>query len=260
MNEVPVIEVHNLSVSYGKKPALWNLDFTLPKGKKIGVIGPNGSGKTTFLKTLMGLLKPDFGYVKVYGESLEANRNRISYVPQRESVDWDFPASVLDVVKMGRYNPKAILKKLSKEDLIQVDDALEKVGMTNFANRHISELSGGQQQRVFLARALCRQPDLYIMDEPFAGVDAATEQAILNILDDLNKQGKTVIVVHHDLETARSYFDWIALLNTRLIACGPKEEVFTKENLADAYGGQLTVLSKLAHIVEQEDFPLREKK
>ena len=257
--ENPVIEVHNLSVSYNRKPALWNIDFSLPYHKKIGIIGPNGSGKTTLLKTLMGLIKPDFGYVKLFGQSLNSIRHKIAYVPQRESVDWDFPATVREIVEMGRFTNKNLLKRLNKRDKELISESLEKVGMLPFQHRHISELSGGQQQRVFLARALCREPEMFIMDEPFTGVDAATEESILELLDTLNKEGKTVIVVHHDLETAKDYFDWVCLLNTRLVANGPKGQVFTKDVLSEAFGGKLTLLSKLAQEVQGGDYPLREK-
>ncbi len=256
----PCIEAHNLTVSYNRKPVLWNIDFTLPQGSLIGVIGPNGSGKTTLLKALMGLLKPASGYVKVFGEELDKVRSRVSYVPQRESVDWDFPASALDVVLMGRYRPGNLLRGLNSKDKQKALEALERVGMSNFANRQISQLSGGQQQRVFIARSLAQDADLYIMDEPFVGVDAATESSILDLLSSMKIAGKTVVVVHHDLETAKQYFDWIVLLNTRLVASGSKEDVFIPELLQEAYGGKLTLLSRITELVQQEEFPIRENK
>ncbi len=255
----PAVEVHNLAASYNRKPVLWDIDFRVPTGKLVGIVGPNGSGKTTLLRNIMQLMQPDSGYVKLFGQDLDQVRERISYVPQRESVDWSFPASVREVVEMGRYSPKNLIRRLSRSDKEQVNLALERVGMLDYANRQISQLSGGQQQRVFLARALAQNADLYLMDEPFVGVDAATEEAILELLSDLRGKGKTVIIVHHDLQTAYQYFDWIVLLNTRLVAAGPKAEVFNRENLSEAYGGRLTILSKLSNLIAESEFPVREK-
>lgn len=255
----PAVEAHNLTVSYNRKPVLWEVDFKLPTGKIIGIVGPNGSGKTTLLKTIMGLLKPDSGYAEIFGKPLNDIRERVAYVPQRESVDWDFPASVMDVVLMGRYRKNNLFKRLSTADKTAAKEALEKVNMLEFANRQISQLSGGQQQRVFIARSLAQHADIYLMDEPFVGVDAATEESILRLLVDMRAEGKTVVIVHHDLQTAQSYFNWIVLLNTRLVACGPTAEVFTEANLKDAYGGRLNVLSKLGDLISQQEFPLREK-
>lgn len=259
MNEIPAIEIHNLTVSYLRKPVLWDIDFKLPQGQLIGIVGPNGSGKTTLLKTLMGLLKPDSGYVKIFGEDLDEVRSGVSYVPQRESVDWDFPASVMDVVEMGRYRRSNIFRRLGSKDKSLAAKSLEKVGMLDFAKRQISQLSGGQQQRVFIARALAQQADIYVMDEPFVGVDAATEDSILTLLSEMKSEGKTVIIVHHDLQTAFDFFDHIVLLNTRLVAAGPKQEVFTTELLQEAYGGRLTVLSRIGDLLAKKDFPVREK-
>lgn len=253
------IEAHNLTVSYNRRPVLWNIDFSLPTGKIIGIIGPNGSGKTTLLKAIMGLVKTSSGYVKLFDDDLENVRDRISYVPQRESVDWEFPASVMDIVLMGRYRKNNLMRRLSKADRDIAAEALEKVNMLEYSNRQISQLSGGQQQRVFIARSLAQGADLYIMDEPFVGVDAATEEAILNLLTEMKSQGKTVIVVHHDLQTAKAYFDWMVLLNTRLVAAGPKEEIFNEELLQEAYGGKLNVLSKVGELMKERDFPVREK-
>ena len=253
------IEVHNLTVSYGAGPVLWDVDFELPTGKIIGVIGPNGSGKTTLLKTIMGLLEPSSGYVKIMNKSLDEVRDKIAYVPQRTSVDWDFPASVYDVVMMGRYGKKNWLKRANKADIEIVAQSLQKVGLSDFRNRQISELSGGQQQRVFIGRALAQKADIYLLDEPFAGVDAATEHSILKILEEIRNEGKTVLIIHHDLQTVLDHFEYLVLLNTRLIARGSLQEVFTKENLSNAYGGQLTVLSKLVDIIKKTDFPIREK-
>lgn len=253
------IETHNLTVTYNQRPVLWNVDFELPQGKIIGIIGPNGSGKTTLLKAIMGLIKSSSGYVKIFDHSLQHVRERISYVPQRESVDWNFPASVMDIVLMGRYRNSNLMRRTSKKDRELAAAALEKVNMLEYSNRQISQLSGGQQQRVFIARSLCQGADLYIMDEPFIGVDAATEEAILNLLMEMRDQGRTVIVVHHDLQTAREFFDWIVLLNTRLVAAGPTNEVFTEKLLQEAFGGKLNVLSKVGELIREQDFPVREK-
>jgi|SRR5690554_3335223 len=253
------IETHNLTASYDRRPVLWNIDFKIPKGKIIGIIGPNGSGKTTLLKAIMGLIKSDSGYVRIFDQELDQVRERISYVPQRESVDWDFPASVMDIALMGRYRKKNLMRRLSKKDKEIAAEALEKVGMLEYSNRQISQLSGGQQQRVFIARALAQGADLYILDEPFVGIDAATEEAIMELLKQMKAEGKTVVVVHHDLQTARIYFDWMILLNTRLVACGPKEEIFNEELLQEAYGGRLNVLSKVGELIKEKDFPVREQ-
>lgn len=253
------VETHNLTVIYNKKPAIWNIDFTLPTGKIIGVMGPNGSGKSTLLKAIMEIVEPNIGYSKILDKELEEVRDRVSYVPQRQSVDWDFPASVWDVVAMGRYAQRGMLKRLSTEDKRIIDESLEKVNMTAFVNRQISQLSGGQQQRVFLARAIAQQADIYFMDEPFAGVDAATEEAIINLLKSMRDDGKTLMVVHHDIHTAHEYFEWLVLLNTRLVAHGPIEEVFNKEILTETYGGTLTTLSKVANLLQEKSFPMRHK-
>lgn len=258
--ENSILKVHNLTVSYNKRPVLWNVDFSLPEGKLIGVIGPNGSGKTTLLKSIMGLVPLSSGNVKIFDQPLDEVRQKISYVPQRESVDWDFPASVMDVVLMGRYRKSNIFRRLTRQDKQFAIEALQKVGMLEFSKRQISQLSGGQQQRVFIARSLCQKADLYIMDEPFAGVDAATESSILKLLSDLKNEGKTVIIVHHDLETAKDFFDWIVLLNTRLVASGSREEVFTSKLLQEAYGGKLTLMSQMSDLIQEKDFPIRESK
>ncbi|MFT4599877.1 MAG: manganese/zinc/iron transport system ATP- binding protein [Arenicella sp.] len=257
-NQVSV-EVHNLTVSYDGGPVLWDIDFELPQGQIIGIIGPNGSGKTTLLKSIMGLIDPASGFVKIYDKNLEEVRGRVAYVPQRESVDWDFPASVFDVVMMGRYGKKNLLKRTNKADIEIANQAIEKVGLTEFKNRQISQLSGGQQQRVFIARALAQKADLYLMDEPFVGVDAATESSILALLQEMKADGKTVLIIHHDLQTVSEYFDYLVLLNTRLIAKGSLQEVLTKENLSNAYGGQLTLLSKVVELIKKTEFPIREK-
>src|SRR5687768_7539762 len=222
--DVP-LEIHDLTVAYHKKPVLWGIDLAVPQGKIVGIVGPNGAGKSTLIKAIMGILPLSSGYTKLFDQPINDVRHKISYVPQRESVDWDFPASVMDVVLMGRYSRIGLFKRPRKADRDAALDCLKKVGMEAFANRQISQLSGGQQQRTFLARALAQHADVYFMDEPFAGVDAATERAISELLHSLQRQGKTIFVVHHDLRTVPSYFDHVIMLNVRLIASGPTAEV-----------------------------------
>ncbi len=255
----PILEVHDLTVSYNKKPVLWGIDFTLPKGVLVGIIGPNGAGKSTLIKTIMGLIPAASGFVKLFDKQLEEVRGKVSYVPQRESVDWDFPASAFDVVLMGRYGKLGLFKRPRKADKEVAMECLEKVGMQQFAGRQISQLSGGQQQRVFLARALAQDAELYFMDEPFAGVDAATEAAIIEILKRMTEAGKTVVVVHHDLQSVKEYFNWLLLLNMRLVASGPTNQIFTEELLQETYGGKLTLLAKVGDLLAKQEVPAREK-
>ena len=242
----PALELHDLTVSYAKKPVLYGVDVQVPQGALVGIIGPNGAGKSTMIRAIMGLTPASSGWVQIFGESFEKNRHRVGYVPQREQVDWDFPVNVMDVVLMGRYGRRGWLRRVTKEDKKIAEESLDKVGMLPFRNRQIANLSGGQQQRVFLARALAQQSDLYLMDEPFAGVDATTERAIVTLLQDLQSQGKTILVVHHDLTTAKEYFDHLLLLNMRLVSFGKTQDVFTVEQLQKTYGGRLTILSDVA--------------
>ncbi len=259
ISNLPALEVHDLTVAFDRKPVLWNIDLILPQGKLIGIVGPNGAGKSTFIKASMGILPLSSGYVKIFDKPLNEIRDKVSYVPQRESIDWDFPASVLDVVLMGRYGQLGLFKRPRKADYDIAHDALKKVGMDSLAKRQISQLSGGQQQRTFLARALAQQADLYFMDEPFAGVDAATEKAIVTLLQTMTRQNKTVIVVHHDLQSVRQYFDWIVMLNTRLVASGPTSSTFTSANLESTYGGKLTLMDDVADLIRRENYPSREE-
>lgn len=256
----PALEIHDLTVAFDRKPVLWNIDLKIPQGKLVGIIGPNGAGKSTLIKAVMGILPLSSGYVKLFDQEIEDVRSKISYVPQRESVDWDFPASVLDVVLMGRYSKLGLFKRPRKADRDIAMDCLRKVGMESFAHRQISQLSGGQQQRTFLARALAQQADIYFMDEPFSGVDAATEKTIIGLLRTMTQGEKTVMVVHHDLHSVSQYFDWVILLNTRLVAFGPTKSTFTQKNLHETYGGKLTILSDVADLVRRESFPSREVK
>ncbi len=245
----PPLEVHDLTVAYQKKPVLWGIDLVVPRGKLVGIVGPNGAGKSTLIKAAMGVIPISSGWVKIFGE--EKNFKRVGYVPQRESVDWDFPVSVMDVVLMGRFGHLGLLRRPAKADRDIARDCLDKVKMLPYANRQISNLSGGQQQRVFLARALAQESDLYFMDEPFSGVDAATESAIVTLLHELKDRGKTLMVVHHDLPTAREYFDMLLLLNMRVVAFGPTSEVFKSDLLQTTYGGRLTILSEVAEAVRE---------
>lgn len=245
------LEVHDLTVAYHRKPVLWNVDFLTPEGNLVGIVGPNGAGKTTLIKAILGLTPLASGRVEIYGKPYAQQRHLIGYVPQRESVDWEFPVTVRDVVLMGTYGKLGWFRRPGKAEHDRVDECLEQVALSDFADRQISQLSGGQQQRVFLARALAQDATIYFMDEPFAGVDAATESAILDLLRTLRTAGKTVFVVHHDLQTVADYFDHVVLLNMRLIASGPVSEIFTEENLRRTYGGRLTILAEAAEAVRQ---------
>jgi manganese/zinc/iron transport system ATP- binding protein len=234
------LAVRGLTVSYGQTPAIFSVDMTVRAGAMTAIVGPNGAGKSTLLKAALQVVKPLAGTVTVFGKPLAQMRDRIAYVPQRASVDWDFPTRVIDVVLMGMYRQLGLLGRVRAKHRAQAMDALSRVGMTDFATRQIGQLSGGQQQRVFLARALAQDADIYVLDEPFAGVDAATEKAIIAVLQDLRDTGRTVLAVHHDLVTVPDYFDDVVLLNTQVIAAGPVETVFTEANLQAAYGGRLT--------------------
>jgi manganese/zinc/iron transport system ATP- binding protein len=233
------IDVADLTVAYRDEPVLWDVDLHVPEGVLMAVVGPNGAGKTTLIKATLGLVPTAAGRVEVYGRPLEKKRREVAYVPQRGSVDWDFPTSVLDVVLMGTYGALGWIRRPGKREKVRAMEALEQVGMADLADRQIAQLSGGQQQRVFLARALVQDARVYLMDEPFQGVDATTERAIVALLQRLRAEGKTVLVVHHDLQTVPEYFDWVLLLNVRRIAAGPVAEVFTDENLRATYGGRV---------------------
>jgi manganese/zinc/iron transport system ATP- binding protein len=236
------LHIEDLTVSYQSKPVLWDIDLDIPPGVMAAIVGPNGAGKSTLIKTVLGLIKPAAGHIYIYGKPYNQQRRKVGYVPQRSSVDWDFPTTVLDVVMMGLYGNLGWFKRPAKVEREKALQALTQVGMESFVSRQISQLSGGQQQRVFLARALVQDADVYFMDEPMAGVDATTERAIISLLKDLRSAGKTVIIVHHDLQTVADYFDWMVLLNVRVIAQGAVKEVYTSENLRSAYGGQIALL------------------
>ncbi|ULL18233.1 metal ABC transporter ATP-binding protein [Paenibacillus sp. H1-7] len=243
MKQAAPLSITNMTVAYQKKPVLRDIAFEIPEGKLIGIVGPNGAGKSTLIKAALGLIPRVTGEVSIYGKPYAEQRKLVGYVPQRESVDWDFPTSAMDVVMMGRYGHLGWFKRPGAKERQTAMECLEKVGMADFAGRQISQLSGGQQQRIFLARALAQDARLYFMDEPFVGVDAATEKAIITLLNELKTQGKTVLVVHHDLATVKEYFDWVMLLNVQLVGIGPTEEIFTKEQLQRTYGGRLTMLN-----------------
>ena len=233
------LAVRGLTVSYGDKPAVFSVDATFPARTMSAIIGPNGAGKSTLLKAALGVVPRLSGEVYIFGEPIERARARIAYVPQRASVDWDFPTTVTDVVQMGLYRRVGLLGRLSGQMAARAQDRLDRVGMADFADRQIGQLSGGQQQRVFLARALAQDADLYLLDEPFAGVDAATERAIVDVLKHLKAEGKAVVAVHHDLSTVRDYFDQVFLINVRRIVEGPVAVAFTAETLQATYGGRL---------------------
>jgi manganese/zinc/iron transport system ATP- binding protein len=246
------LSIHDMTVAYHRKPVLWDVDLDVPPGKLVGIVGPNGAGKSTLIKAVMDLIPRTSGRVRIFGQPYRQQRHRVGYVPQRESVDWDFPVSALDVVTMGRYGRIGWFKPVLRRHREFARHALERVGIADLAHRQISQLSGGQQQRTFLARALVQEADLYLMDEPFAAVDAATEKAIVRLLQDLRSAGKTCLVVHHDLQTVPEYFDHLILLNMRVVAHGPTVDVFTQENLHKTYGGRLTLLSEAAEALGRE--------
>jgi manganese/zinc/iron transport system ATP- binding protein len=246
------LSIHDMTVAYHRKPVLWDVDLDVPEGKLIAIVGPNGAGKSTLIKAVMDLVPRASGRVLIYGKPYPQQRRLVGYVPQRESVDWDFPVSALDVVTMGRYARIGWCLPVQRRDRDAAMDALDRVGLADLARRQISQLSGGQQQRVFLARALVQDARLYLMDEPFAAVDAATEKAIVRILRDLRDAGKTTLVVHHDLQTVPEYFDHVILMNMRVVAHGPTASVFTAENLQKTYGGRLTLLDEASEALARE--------
>jgi manganese/zinc/iron transport system ATP- binding protein len=244
------LDIQQLSVNYDQTPVLWDISLQVPKNQLVGIIGPNGAGKSTLIKASLGLMKPISGRVQFFGQSLQAVRQRIAYVPQKESVDWDFPITVRDLVLMGRYGRLGLFRWPSKADKAAAGHYLELVGMSHAAKRQISQLSGGQRQRVFLARALLQEADLYFFDEPFAGVDIATEAIIMDLLRNLTTQGKTVFVVHHDLTSIQTCFDWVILLNIRLVGAGSIQSVFTAEALQVAYGKHYPFLKDILKIAQ----------
>jgi manganese/zinc/iron transport system ATP- binding protein len=247
------LSVRDVTVAYHRKPVLWNVSLKIPPGRLVGLVGPNGAGKSTLLKTVVDMIPKISGEVGIFGQPYRKVRQRVAYVPQRESVDWDFPATALDVVLMGTYGQLGWFQRVGKLERERALLALQKMEIEHLAGRQISQLSGGQQQRTFLARALVQQADLYLMDEPFAAVDASTERAIVTLMRDLQQQNKTIVVVHHDLHTVPHYFDYLVLLNTRLVAAGLTDEVFTEDNLQKTYGGKLTLLEEVGEAMRLRD-------
>ena len=247
------LSVRDVTVAYHRKPVLWNVTLDIPRGSLVGLVGPNGAGKSTLLKTVVDMVPRVSGQVLIFGQPYRQSRQRLAYVPQRESVDWDFPATALDVVLMGTYGQLGWFKRAGKSERERALAALAQMEIDHLATRQISQLSGGQQQRTFLARALVQQADLYLMDEPFAAVDAATEKAIVHLMRELQSQGKTIIVVHHDLHTVPEYFDFLVLLNLRLVAAGEMSQVLTKDNLQKTYGGKLTLLEEVGEAMRRRE-------
>lgn len=238
------LEIRSLNVAYQRKLVVWDADVSIRDGRTTAIVGPNGAGKSTLIRAALGLIPTASGEVRFFGEPFSKVRHRVAYVPQRESVDWDFPVTARDVVAMGLYRGIGWCLPVLAKHRRQAAEALADVGLADFADRQISRLSGGQQQRVFLARALAQKADLYLMDEPFASVDAATEQAILAVLQRLKSEGRTVVCVHHDLDTVAEYFDEVVFLNMRVVAAGPVAGTFTRDNLQKTYGARLALLDE----------------
>jgi manganese/zinc/iron transport system ATP- binding protein len=247
-----ILDIHDMTVAYDRRPVLWNIDLTLHEPGLMAIVGPNGAGKSTLIKAVMGLIPMASGSVTAWGRPVTKQLSRIGYVPQRESVDWDFPINVLETVLMGTYGELGWFRRPKRQHRVRAMHCLERVGMQDFATRQIAQLSGGQQQRVFLARALAQEADLYFMDEPMAGVDAATERIIFELLKTLRDAGRTIVVVHHDLRTVKEYFDDVVLLNVRVVASGPVESTFTAEKLQATYGGRLSILDTMAEAVRMQ--------
>lgn len=244
----PALSLEDLTVAYRSKPAIWDVDLQVPQGVLMALVGPNGAGKSTLLKAVLGLVPKAAGSVSVFGNPYEKARRLVGYVPQRGTVDWDFPTTVLDVVTMGLYGRLGLLQRPGRKEYELAMHALEQVKLQDLAHRQISQLSGGQQQRTFLARALVQDAELYLMDEPFAAVDAVTERAIVTILKELQGKWRTVVVVHHDLQTVNDYFDWVSLLNVEIVSSGPTEQVFTETNLRKTYGGSIASVGQIGRL------------
>lgn len=252
MSEPSAIFIEDLTVYYDKNPVLWEIELAIPSGNLVGIIGPNGAGKSTLLKAMLGIVPRSSGKVQFFSKSYKEMQKRIAYVPQRESVDWDFPIRVIDVALMGMYGKIGLFKRISKEDRARAYNLLEEMGLAPFATRQISQLSGGQQQRLFLTRALMQEADIYLLDEPFAGVDMTSEAVIMDKLRDLRKKGKTILVVHHDLGSVARYFDWMVMLNRRVTACGEVSTVFSRENIQLTYGNKGALLEEVIRSNEQK--------
>lgn len=247
------LSVQQLSVNYDKTPVLWDISFDVPQGKLVGILGPNGAGKSTLIKTALGLVEPLSGTIEILGKPFLEARGEVAYVPQKESVDWDFPITVRELVLMGSYGKLGLLRWPRAANYKAAEHYLDKVGMLPYADRQISQLSGGQQQRVFIARALMQEAQVYFFDEPFAGVDLATERIIIDLLDQLKNAGKTLFVVHHDLNTVEDYFNWVILLNMRLVACGSVETTLNSENLIATFGKSFALLDEALKLAGEKE-------
>jgi manganese/zinc/iron transport system ATP- binding protein len=249
----PLLEFHDVTVAYGRRPVLWNIDLAIEEPCLFGIIGPNGAGKSTLLKAALGLVPLAGGSIRFFGSPFAAVRGRVGYVPQRETVDWDFPVSAIDVVLMGTYARLGWFRRPGPRERQIARESLARVGLADVADRQIGRLSGGQQQRVFLARSLAQQADIYVLDEPLAGVDAGSQEEIFRVLAELRGEGRLVVVVHHDLRTAADWFDRVALVDMRLVAAGPTADVLTPENLRRTYAGRLDVLDELGRAVARRE-------
>lgn len=247
----PLVEFHDVTVAYGRRPVVWHVDLAVETPCLFGIIGPNGAGKSTLLKAALGLVPVVGGDVRFFGRPLRDVRTRVGYVPQRETVDWDFPVSAMDVVLMGTYGTLGWFRRPGPRERRLAAESLDRVGLADMAGRQIGRLSGGQQQRVFLARALAQQADVYLLDEPMAGVDVRSQEQIFGVLAGLRSEGRLVIVVHHDLRTAAEWFDRVALVDMRLVAAGPTADVLTAENLRRTYAGQLEILDEVGRAVAE---------
>jgi manganese/zinc/iron transport system ATP- binding protein len=238
------ITVRSLTVNYDKKPVLWDINLDIPRGSLVGIIGPNGAGKSTLMKAMIGLLPPLSGEVRFFGKSFASHRKEIAYIAQKNAIDWDFPITVFEVILMGAYGRLGLCKRAGKKEKEEALQVLEKIGMRELADRQISSLSGGQQQRLFVGRALLQDADVFFLDEPFVGIDMATEKFLIEMFKELTRKGKTIFVVHHDLNTVEAYFDWVILLNMRLVSSGPTANVFHGVNLMHAYGQKGQILEE----------------
>lgn len=256
MKHPHALQVEQLSVTYDKTPILWDISLTVPAGRIIGIVGPNGAGKSTLIKSILGLVQPLSGKISFFGKPLKEAKLKIAYIPQRESVDWQFPITVQELVLMGRYGELGLFRRPRPADYQAVVHYLEVVGLTAFKDRQISQLSGGQQQRAFLARALIQEAEIYFLDEPFVGIDAATEQLMIQLMKKMAQEGKTLLIVHHDLSSVENLFSWLILLNLRLIASGEVHKVFTPYYLKQAYGKSFELLNQAAKLAEEKNLEI----
>lgn len=252
MKTTNVITIKNITVAYDKTPVLWDIDLCLPLGKMIAIIGPNGAGKSTLFQAILNFTRPMTGEIQCFGLPYTEVRRRIAYIPQRSSIDWNFPTTVLEVAVMGRYRKFQWNPWIQKTDMDAAKGVLSMLGLDSFQDRQINQLSGGQKQRLFLARALLQEADLYLLDEPFAGVDATTERMMMEVFTTLQNAGKTVCMIHHDLHSVEKYFDYTVILNTRVVASGPTLEVFNFDNIQKAFGSRSTLLEEAFRLSQEK--------